>query len=67
MKCETESVTHAESATQAAASATQAAGSAMRAGAAVTGAAADIAEPELQPKHLLKEVTSTGNRLRARC
>jgi hypothetical protein len=60
MKCETELVTQAESATQAAASA-------MQAGSAVMQAAEAIAEPELQPKHPMNEVTSTGNRLKASC
>ncbi|MEA3160000.1 MAG: hypothetical protein QOD95_1548 [Gammaproteobacteria bacterium] len=40
----------------------------MQAGAAVMQAAAEaIAETALQPKHPLNEVTSTGNRLEARC
>jgi hypothetical protein len=39
----------------------------MQVASAVTQAAAEaIAEPELQPKHALNEVTSTGNRLKAR-
>jgi hypothetical protein len=40
----------------------------MQAASVVTQAAAEaIAEPALQPKQLLNEVTSTGNRLKARC
>jgi hypothetical protein len=38
----------------------------MPAGSVVTQAAEAIAEPELQPKHPFNEVTSTGNRLKAR-